>query len=360
MEFSLDNPGFSDSVTNVQEAPKSSGSSSASSGQPQHSCTKCPTRMSSIDLDKHLICIRCRGYECSVDLRCEECEGWSKEEMLIHEKIRKSLASKSKGRGKSSTKVSKKPASPPSTSANVDLDDRFEAQNDRMLKEMDGRMELFSSSLMNQIRSLFNNPQSNNPYSEYASAFPGQAGVQTVPEPPQPHDKSASVRSRERLVCKGGTGAQASGLAQAQGSNVQTLPKAKIAHHPGFKGGLQDVPSGSGGPRGRREHCFEDDYLGDDDDDDVNDKESFAEAPLDRAFLRLMDYIYERFPHSEPQTAASSAPRCGYESYFSIADPPEPSHKFLRLYPRVSEIQSTVCELISGKSAAFPNVTSRT
>ena len=107
MKFSLDNHGFSDSVTSVQDAPKSSGSSSAPSGQHQRSCAKCPTRMSSIDCNKHLICIRCRGYECLVDLRCGECEGWSKEEMLNHEKIRKSLASKSKGRGKSSSKVTK-------------------------------------------------------------------------------------------------------------------------------------------------------------------------------------------------------------------------------------------------------------
>ena len=278
MEFSLDNPGFSDSVTSVQDAPKSSGSSSASSGQPQRSCAKCPSRMSSIDRHKHLICMRCRGYECSVDLRCE---GWSKEEMLVHEKFRKSLASKSKGRGKSSTKVTKKPASPLSTSANVDLDNRFAAQYDSMIKEMDDRMELLSSSLLHQIRS-------NNPYSEDTSAFPGQAGVQTVPEPPQPHDKSASVRSRKRLVCEGGTGAQASGLAQAQGSNVKNLPKSKIVQPPGFQGGFQDVPSGSGGPRGRREHRF-------DEDDYVDDKNSLAEAPLDRAFARLVDIYMSGF-----------------------------------------------------------------
>ena len=315
----------------MQDAPKPSGSSSASSSRPQRSCAKCPSRMSRIDRDKHLICIRCCGYEFSVDLRCEECEGWSKDEMLVHEKIRKSLASKSKGRGKSSTKVTKKPASPPLTIAIVDLDNRFEAQYDSMLKEMDDRMELLSSSLLNQIRSLFNNPQSNNPYSEDASAFPGQAGVQTVPEPHQPHDESASVRSRERLVCEGGTGAQASGLAQAQGSSVKNLPKSKIAQPPGFQGGFQDVPSGSGGPRGRREHRFdEDDYVADED-DDVDDKDSLAEAPLDRAFARLVDYIYELFPHLEPQTAASSAPRCEYESFFSVADPPEPSRKFMRL-----------------------------
>ena len=72
MDFSLDNPGFSDSITDVQGDPKSSGSSSASSGQPQRSCARCYSRMISIDRDKHLLCIRCRGYECSVDMRCEE------------------------------------------------------------------------------------------------------------------------------------------------------------------------------------------------------------------------------------------------------------------------------------------------
>ena len=205
--------------------------------------------------------------------------------MLAHEKIRKLLASKSKGRGKSSTKVVKKPASPPKTSADVDLDNRFAAQYDRMLKDMDDRMELLSSSLLNQIRSIFDNPQSNNSYSEDASAFPGQSGVQTVPEPPQPHDKSASVRSHEHLVCEGGTGAQASGLAQAQGSGNKSLPKSKLAQPPGFQGDFQDVQSGSGGPRGRREHRF-------DEDDYVDDKDSLAEAPLDRAFARLVDYIY--------------------------------------------------------------------
>ena len=34
-----------------------------------------------------------------------------------------------------------------------------------------------------------------NSYSEDASAFPGQSGDQTVPEPSQPHDK---IREREK------------------------------------------------------------------------------------------------------------------------------------------------------------------
>ena len=93
MDFSLAIPFFSDSITDMQDAPKSSGSSSASKCHPQRSYTEYYSRMSSIDCDKQLLRIRCRGYQCSVNLRCEECENWSKDEILVHEKILKSLTS---------------------------------------------------------------------------------------------------------------------------------------------------------------------------------------------------------------------------------------------------------------------------
>ena len=162
-----------------------------------------------------------------------------------------------------------------------------------------------------------------------------------MPEPPQPQAKS-TVKNRERLVCEGGTGAQASGLAHAQGRVSNQLGQDQAAHPPGFRGDSQDVPSGSHGPRGHREHFSDDDFLEDEDDDDMNDRNSFAEAPVDRAFAHLIDHIYHRFPHSEPQTVASSAARCDYESFFAVAELPEPSRKLLRLYPQVAEIQSTV------------------
>ena len=87
MDFSLDDPFFSDSITDMQDALKSSGSSSASKCHPQRSYTGYYSRMSSIDCDKHLLCIRCRGYQYSVNLRCEECQNWSKEEMLVLERF---------------------------------------------------------------------------------------------------------------------------------------------------------------------------------------------------------------------------------------------------------------------------------
>ena len=119
----------------------------------------------------------------------------------------------SKGRGKSSTKVVKKPASPPKTSADVDLDNGFAAQCDRMLGRcMIGwnfylRLYYVRLDPVLTILNLITYIQ------RTLQRFLGQSGVQTVPEPPQPHDKSASVRSRERLVCEGGTGARLSGLA---------------------------------------------------------------------------------------------------------------------------------------------------
>ena len=94
----------------------------------------------------------------------------------------------------------------------MDLDDRFEAQHDKMLKEMDDRMDQLSSSLLYQIKNLIDNSQSNNPTSKDAYAFLGRASYHTVPEPPQPQTKTASVRSRESFVSEGGTGASGVGL----------------------------------------------------------------------------------------------------------------------------------------------------
>ena len=334
MDISLDKPGFSDVIAvEVHDTPKSSGSSLASSGHSQRSCSRCPGRMSSFDRDRHLVCTRCRGYECSVDLRCEECESWSQEEMLAHEKLRKSLASKSKGRGKSSTKSSKVPASPP------------KAQYDQISLDIDAKMDKLSSSLLGQISSLIAQLHHPNPLvSVDTSALPGYSGAHTEPEPPQPLDKSTSAGCRESLVREGGTGARVLGLAQAQRFSSDRVYRPRVAQPPGFQEDLSGVPSGSGGNSGGREHRVDDDEDVDDDDDDLEDKESVAGAPADGYFAGLVDYICDWFPHSKPHTAASVKPRCEYEEFFYVPDPPEPARKFMKLYPRVSEIQSTSSE----------------
>ena len=288
--------------------------------------------MSSIDRDKHLFCIKCRGYECSVELRCDECKDWSKEEMLAHEKIRKSLASRNKGRGKSSSsnsKSSKKPASPPSTSVPLDIDDRLKEQHDSLVKEMDDRMELLSSSLLSQIKALIGGPDSqsfdHDRVAHGASKFPRRDSVDSGPPPPQ---------QRSRSVGEGGRGTQKAGVARDE-----SVSRARYAHAPRDIEDQDDLPPGAGCARDSQGYVYDDD-----DDDELEDREQAAEPPLDRAFARLVDFIYGRFPHSKPQSAPPTAPRCEYEKYFAVNDLPEPARKFMRLYPRVSEIQSSVHE----------------
>ena len=57
-------------------------------------CSECRVRMSSIDIDPHILCISCRGKKCGVDDRCPVCEGWSDERMTAYTKHQASLERK--------------------------------------------------------------------------------------------------------------------------------------------------------------------------------------------------------------------------------------------------------------------------
>ena len=98
MDISLDNPGFNvdttDAEVHLSDPPKSSGSSTLSGDSTRRSCKKCHGRMSSFSLDKHLFCIKCRGSDCTLMSRCDECMQWTKEEMEAYMKVCKSLSSK--------------------------------------------------------------------------------------------------------------------------------------------------------------------------------------------------------------------------------------------------------------------------
>ena len=101
MGISLDKPGFGVGTTDAEvkfsDPLRSSGSSSATSGEAtRRSCTKCHSRMSSFYLDKHLFCTKCRGSQCSMNSRCDECMQWTKGEMEKYVRLRKSLSSISK------------------------------------------------------------------------------------------------------------------------------------------------------------------------------------------------------------------------------------------------------------------------
>ena len=130
MEFSLDNPGFEIDVSDQVDIHQSDVSRPSSGSfscveSTRRSCARCYGRMSSFSLDRHLFCIKCRGSECDLNSRCDECLSWTKEEMERYIKLRKSLSSISK-KNKNPLRTSTSP--PRSTGPKVDLDARFAAQ----------------------------------------------------------------------------------------------------------------------------------------------------------------------------------------------------------------------------------------
>ena len=72
--------------------------------------------------------------------------------------------------------------------------------------------------------------------------------------------------------------------------------------------------------------------------EDDRDSLVFASPVLDKAFTRLIDFVYGRYPESRPLSPPYHPSRCGFESLFTMSDPPELSRPRLRLYSRVSEI----------------------
>ena len=78
-EYTLDEPGFK-----APGATTQTPSSDSSLDNPLHvrrKCIACPRRMSKKTSDRHTLCISCRGFDCDVDSRCEECMEWPEEEV---------------------------------------------------------------------------------------------------------------------------------------------------------------------------------------------------------------------------------------------------------------------------------------
>ena len=100
-EYSLDEPGFVPPVPPVP--PSSSESSVETPVDGRRKCRSYPRRMSKKSADRHTLCIACRGFDCDLNNRCEECLEWSEDEVIKYAKYRKSLKSReSSSRAKTS------------------------------------------------------------------------------------------------------------------------------------------------------------------------------------------------------------------------------------------------------------------
>ena len=344
MEISLDNPGFQVDITDAEvhysDPPKSSGSSSSSSGNSaRRSCNKCHGRMSSFSLDKHLFCIKCRGAECSLTFRCDECLQWTKEEMESYVKLRKSLSSKGR-RSKSSSSSSSSPWSTPHDS---DFDHKMVAQFDLVHKSVDQKLEAMSSSLISKFSSMLAQFQLGlNPTSfSDDSAVPGYSACLSEPPSLLP---SVSTKSRTGLQFREGGEdpvPHKSGLAQGFASvrpsmdetpgTSQRPPSEDTGKPQGHSS--QQAPGFSGDSQSGAGFSF---HQEEEDDDD---RESVVELPPpDKTYASLISYIHDRFPHSRPASAPRLPLRCEFEEFFTISESTPAARQNLLIYPRVSEL----------------------
>ena len=86
----------------------------------------------------------------------------------------------------------------------------------------------------------------------------------------------------------------------------------------------------------------------DPDGDDEDDRDSVIDPPLvDKTLTRLFNFVYEKFVDVQPLSDSSAPPRCAFEEYFAVANPPTSACQRLRVYPRVTEILDASTEKAS-------------
>ena len=315
MSFSLDNPGFS--------------------------TTRCHGRMSRFSVDRHSICTKCRGNDCRIDCRCDECLLWSGEEMESYVKLRKLLASKGK---KKSSSALKTPSASGPPAPSVDVDDKIRAHIATFSQDVDDRLASVSNSIMSRLDELFVNFSER--FSNRSLSAEPWVSERTPPigqSPPLRHSVITHVNPMRFQSDVGGPMPQSSGSAHphsefyvGSGSSQVTAPRAHAfmeAPEPAQTAQLsrQDsarLQASSDHPVFVREPEYEEE----------DDQESVVEMPVDKTFNRLVNYIYDKYPDSRPHSDPSVPPRCEFESFVATSDPQSIGRHRLRWYPRVQEI----------------------
>ena len=100
-----------------------------------------------------------------------------------------------------------------------------------------------------------------------------------------------------------------------------------VRHPPGDAGEPQGSQRPSAFIRQRQTGAGFDSQADDDDDDD---RETIADTtPADKAYNRLVHYIYDRFPHSQPASAPDIPPRCEFEEFFATSEATSSAKSYL-------------------------------
>ena len=213
-----------------------------------------------------------------------------------------------------------------------DSDVNFATQLDSLHKSVDDKIEAMFVNLMARFSSMLDDFQSRviNTSCPDSSAVLGQSTTNTEPVSSRPTDRTkcpAGLRFR-----KGGEDPVPQEVNIASGSFIDETPETP-RHPPGDAGEPQGRRSAPAFVRHHQAGAGFESQPDDDDRDSVADS-----APSDKTYIRLMHYIHDRFPHSEPASAPREPPRCEFEEFFSTSEASSSAKPTLALYPRVDEI----------------------
>ena len=256
-------------------------------------------------------------------------------------KLRKSLKAKSRP-SKPSSRSSL--SLPRITVPDIDFDTILTTQLDTVHKSVDKKFDTLSDSLMSKFSLMFDKLRSElvHPSVVGDPAVHRQSVSHTEP-PFLSHSTSTKRHESLRGLGEGvntvphgsglahhGVDSRSQGLGTGAGSSRDPPPEGgESSQDPGDHANFGAGASSQAAPEGK--------YHPDDDDED--DRESVGDPPApDKTYVKLIDFIYNRFTHSKPSASAHVPPRCEFESYFSVSEPPSASRQFLTVYPRVAEI----------------------
>ena len=204
------------------------------------------------------------------------------------------------------------------------MDDKLSAMSSALLSQFTSMLEQFKLGITNS--SISGNP-----------GVPGYSVSQTEPLSLR-HPVSTEI---QRLRFQdGGEDLVPHGLGVAQGAGEplarpQLGKNAAASRDPPTEGSenAQRPPDPSGHKVSFTQPLVSE-ASQDPEEEEDDDKDSVAEPPvLDKTLTRLLNFIYDKFANARPLTNVSAPPRCQFEEYFAISDPPAASRQNLRAYP---------------------------
>ena len=353
-EYSLDDPGFMPPVPPVR--PSSSESSVEAPVDGRRKCSSCPRRMSKKSADRHTVCVSCRGFDCDVDCRCDECLEWSEEEIIKYVKYRKSLKSRESSSRKAAVPTpplttsgpsplpaqqpAPLPAQPPAPrpaqrddiQSQVDsLTSNFQSLSETLTSQLRDFMLMFGSQNQSSCQPRLG-PDAGGPHPGEtvgeSRMFQGEGAPSRTPLAP-PHGFQPLARDFSApQQAPSGRAPHSSAPHPAQRASARRAPHTM----PPF--GAPPQPSTSGWvPPGPPPPCSRHDSS------EASESESVS-AARDTASAHLADLIYEACPASCPLFDAK-APHCEFEAWFGQPEASASRQRF-RMYPRVAEVLEEV------------------